>query len=566
MWRFLRTIVVLTISSLTLSACNLFPEPSSLIHVPKLVKAVNSSGVDYLSIAKRNLPKGTEISIPDGPVGVEPVIYSDFDGDGKGEILVFFHSVSYQNQVGAFLLKKKKNRWEKVFAKTGSGQDINWASAADITGDGKDEILLGWQSGGSAGNVLEVYTWKKSKLVKLDELPYNEIEVIQFENDKKSRLALWNRDLADVFKIQLLVWGGKGFTPDIAHYPSYYQKVIDYYNRRIGEVPDAAYYWYYLADAYNKANHPELALDAINKGMSLKTINPTFDHFKQLKDSIVARNNEVKDKPVNFEVSTPYLSFDAVRDIAPYISTKKEPGKDDGTIITVEVSPDKKKRIPLFSIEVYSKDLAANITDQQLVKFGEYNDHIYFIRKDDIPPDEKDKMVLQAMVQREKMISSIKLGPVYTKFTSVEDKSVINLLNEAAKKYWYVMTGGKMPEGKIETVSINNSEFRYMGKDLDTNIKLTNYLSDIYTTDAIQSFKIKYKIFEYFGRLVQPNADVGSTINYQYAEVVQKKDNDNVKEFDIRAPLGSSYNFETVHIGFQKTENGWRIFTEPGSF
>lgn len=50
------------------------------------------------------------------------------------------------------------------------------------------------------------------------------------------------------------------------------------------------------------------------------------------------------------------------------------------------------------------------------------------------------------------------------------------------------------------------------------------------------------------------------------AKVVQKKDNGEEKEFDIKVPLGDSYSYEVVHIGFQKTETGWRIFSDPGTF
>jgi hypothetical protein len=164
------------------------------------------------------------------------------------------------------------------------------------------------------------------------------------------------------------------------------------------------------------------------------------------------------------------------------------------------------------------------------------------------------------------MISSIHIGSINPTFTSLEDQKVISLINEATKKYWYVMSGGKMPKGEIKTISINDSEYRYLGSDLDSNRKLMDYLSDVYTIDTIQTFKNRMKIFEYFGRMVQPNADAGSMMNYQLAKVIQKKDNSTEKEFDIKVPLGNSFNSEVIHIGFQKTENGWKIFSEPGTF
>ncbi|PAE34740.1 DL-endopeptidase inhibitor IseA family protein [Bacillus sp. 7884-1] len=81
------------------------------------------------------------------------------------------------------------------------------------------------------------------------------------------------------------------------------------------------------------------------------------------------------------------------------------------------------------------------------------------------------------------------------------------------------MSGGEYSEGKIETVTVNNNEYRYLGKDLDTHAKLVNYLSSSFTSSAIDSFMQKKTIFEFFGKLIQPNADGGSLLNYERAEV-----------------------------------------------
>ncbi|MEW9051467.1 MAG: DL-endopeptidase inhibitor IseA family protein [Neobacillus sp.] len=435
-----------------LTGCNLFPDPESLIQPPKEAKPADLDE-DLLSIARRNLPKGTELSVPNGPVGTESVINVDLDDDGKDEVLVLYKSTIHQNQVGAFVLKESKNGWDKVFAKNGAGAVISWASASDVTGDGRKEILLGWQQAASFDNTLEIFHWNEDKLASLKELNYNELEAIQFDNDPKIRLAIWKRDMADVYKIDLLGWNGVALVTDRTYYPSYFKRVIAYYQKRTSEVPDAAYYWYYLADAYVKANQNELALEAIEKGLKTKSMVPTKDFFEQLKK--LAEKNQ-----------------------------------------------------------------------NNLGQTSESN----------------------------------------IKFTSLEDELVIKRVTEAAQQYWYVMSGGKMPEGIVEIVNINNHEYRYLGIDLDTNAKMQNYLSSSYTMDAIQGFLRRVKIFEYFGRLIQQNADGGSILNYELAEIVQKKDKGNEKEFDIKVPVGNSLTYEVVHISFQKTENGWRIFSEPGTF
>lgn len=547
-----------------LTGCNLFVSPESLIQLPNQAKVENQEE-DLISIAKRNLPKGTELSVPNGPVGVDPVLSLDLDGDEKKEALVLYRSIIHQNQVGAFLLKEGKKGWGKVFATKGTGSEISWASASDITGDGKMEILLGWQTGGSEVKVLEIYQWEKDKLTILNELNYHELEVIHFENDPIARLALWKRDIADAYKIDLLVWSGNTFISDKEHYPSYFQKAVSYYEQRTSEVPDAAYYWYYLADSHLKANHPEQALDAINTGMKLKSVVPTKITFEQLKVKIENRQEELINTDVAFELSDPDVTIRVPRSLAPYLSINSELIQDDHFTISVEISPDQKLKQSLFTVEVFPVDMVVN-SDSKMEKIGENLEHQFFVKRTGSSTNHTNRIIQFAVNMMDLIISNIELGPLDAEYQSLEDEVVLLKVKEAVKKYWYVMSGGDMPEGKMKTVSINNHEYRYLGKDLNTNAKLVNYLSESFTGNAIDSFIEQAQIIEYFDKLIQPNADGGSFLNYDVGEIVQKKDRGNEKEFDIKIPLGNSFTYEFVHISFQKTENGWRIFSEPGTF
>ncbi|MDM5327273.1 DL-endopeptidase inhibitor IseA family protein [Neobacillus sp. CF12] len=452
----LKVAVMLVVSLVLLSSCNLFPAPESLIKAPKQVKGMNQ-GQDLFSIAQRNLPKGSKLTVPEGPVGMDPVISIDLDGDTKDEALVFYQSTNIDNQVGAFVLKKDAKGWGKIFIIKGSGSKIHWANAADVMGDRKKELLLGWQSEGSAESMLEIFYWKNDKLTKLKELMYNEIEAVRFEDADKTRLAVWKRDMADAYSIDLLTWKGNSVVADKDYYPSYYQAVIAYYQLRIAEVPDAAYYWYYLADAHLKANLPEQAIHAIDKGLSLNSVVPTKGYFQTFR--------------MQAEKMMPKVNF------------------------------------------------VTNITPKYI-----------------------------------------------NKYSNLEDELMLKKVKEAASQYRYVMSGGDLPEGKIETVMVNRKEYRYLGKDLDTKAKVVNYLTSSFTTSAIDSFLKKKTIFEFFNKLIQPNADGGSLLNYDLAEVVQKKDKGNEMETDLKVPLGDTNSYEFVHISFQKTENGWRIFSEPGTF
>ncbi|MDQ6597430.1 hypothetical protein E2K98_06725 [Bacillus salipaludis] len=563
----MRKWVVPAIGMIMLSGCNLFPEPESLIQVPKYVKAFKTEhDANVVAIAAKYLPKGTTFSVPNGPVGADSVQPVDLDGDGKNEIVVFYCSTNTKDQVGFFVLKKENKDWAKVFIKKGTGYAVNWANSADVTEDQQKDLLIGWQDGVSSGNVLEIYSWNKQQLKKIQRLNYHELEALQFKNDSLTRLVIWQRDLADVYKVQLLKWNGNSFEVDKEHESSYFHKVIDYYEHRTAEVPDAAYYWYYLADAHLKANHPELALKALEKGMKLHTVVPSYSSFLKLKDQIVEKLEKNKDSSVLFEYHDPNLSFRVPSNLAPYITTKGGHGENNSDIVSVLFSPDQRLQKSLFTFEIFTKDMSGGIKDTELVKIGETKNHLYFIRRGKELSDAGNKLVQTAISNREQIISSVKIGPEYQEYYSLENVNVIQIAKDAAVKYQYVMSGGEMKDGIIEPINLSDSEYRYLGADLDTKAKLFNYLSSSYTLDAIDTFMKKAKILEHDRKLVQPNADGGSMLNYDLAKVVQKKDNGEEKEFDIKVPLGNSYSYEVVHIGFQKTEIGWRIFSDPGTF
>ena len=202
---------------------------------------------------------------------------------GKKKLVGLYQSNENKNQVGAFALLKKNKTWEKVFAKKGSGYEISWASASDLTGDGINELLLGWKVGNLAGNLLEIYSWEKEGFVPLKKINYHEMEVIQFENDAMARLAIWKKDIDDSYEIELLKWNRHTFVADVNHYASYFSKVVQYYKERTNAVPNSALYWYLLADAYLKDNHPDLALKAITKGMEYKSLFLAMTNSKSLK-------------------------------------------------------------------------------------------------------------------------------------------------------------------------------------------------------------------------------------------------------------------------------------------
>ncbi|MBS4205652.1 DL-endopeptidase inhibitor IseA family protein [Lederbergia citrea] len=561
------SLTCLVAASLVLGGCNILPEPGSLIQVPKQVAATSADSESVYELAKKYLPKGTVLLTANAPIGTDAVLCADLDGDGQDEAVVFYQSKNNADQVGLFILKKQNGKWEKVFAKKGSGYDVSWASASDLTGDGVKELLVGWKIGSSAGNVLDVYTWKQSGVEQLTKVNYHDLDMIEIENDPKTRLAVWKKDVNDIYNIDLLQWNNGLLISDKKNYPAYFPEAVKYYQRRTEAVPDAAYYWYYLADAYLKANYPEQALLAVNKGMAHKMVVPSYNQFTDLKEKIEKTLEQNDNSDFQYEIRDAGITIDVPREIAPYISFEENNGTMNSYVVSVFVSPYENQKELLFSIEIYSKDMYIPEKDADLEEIAETEEFLYVARRGNRDLTfEESNIYEQSVTLIEKMIANVRPGLVYPEYTSLKYLSVIEQVKVAVNKYWDVVRGGTMPSKIAESFTHNETDYRYMGSDLNSSEKLNEFLSESYTSGAIRSYIERSGIIEHDGILAQPNADGGSLLNYEKATVVREKDNGTEKEYDLKVPLGTSLSFEYVHVVFSKTKDGWKISSDIGTF
>ena len=175
--------------------------------------------------------------------------------------------------------------------------------------------------------------------------------------------------------------GSDTFVADVDHYPSYFPKVVQYYKERTNSVPNSALYWYLLADAYLKENHPDLALKAISKGMEYKIVIPSYEKFEQLKKTIEARLSNIE-KDILYEVPNGALHLGIPKEIAPYIVIDEESGSKMNYTVTVSVSPNEKEKKNLFTVEIYSKDMMMEDPSQiGMESLAETEQFLYYTKR-----------------------------------------------------------------------------------------------------------------------------------------------------------------------------------------
>lgn len=539
------------LACMVLGGCNLFPEPVSLISAPGEPQESSLEQENHIQTVMAHLPAGTSLYVPNEPVGSDSVIQADFNNDGKKEVIAFYKSTIKANEAGVIVLEKKGLSWEEIANFDGPGYEISWGSAEDITGDGRTDLLIGWKMGVSAGSMLDIYSWKDQHFEKIAQEKYHELDLLSAEG--QSSLAIWQRELEDVYDVKVVKWKGGSFTEDQELTPAYFKQVAHYYQQRTEEVPDAAYYWYYLADSYLKADMPEDAQMALNQGMQRRIKIPDWNAFEVLRKKTDTSLSGKSGADVLFYDPQADLTMNIPDDLYPNITVEPEEGEANEYVLKVYFTEGKNRTL-LFAIEVHSQEFIVR-EEFTLPVIAENEQLIYGVRR--TVEDQK----LDAVVDG--IIGSVRLGSPFAKYEILEDQLLIKKVQEAYQKAVYVGMGGKMKDGMLENFPLNDTDYRYLGEDIDTLEKMNAFLGSIFTKENIQKYMETMRIVEHDGRLAQPNADGGSLLNYSKAKVLKVRNLGTEVQYDLSVPLGNSLVHETVTVIFKKTAEGWRISSNP---
>lgn len=243
--------------------------------------------VDIITLLRKFLPADAKLVAAQYPLISTPIQAVDLDNDGQMEIILAYQ---WQGALYLLILKKYNNQWREFSRIKGPGYGINYLVFADITGDGKKEILIGWQIG-AIWSQLDIYSARNGKLEKIASKIYSRIELIPSENHTPyggTYIALWSHVTGEAYDIEVYGWKGNALAPAENVYPYYFRKVVLYYMQKVREMPGAAFYWYYLADAQIKARMPWAALYSIDRGRALHLEYPSKEDFLTLRKKALA--------------------------------------------------------------------------------------------------------------------------------------------------------------------------------------------------------------------------------------------------------------------------------------
>ncbi|WP_051541860.1 WG repeat-containing protein [Clostridium lundense] len=255
-------------------------------------------GISLIGFVQSFLPTGSKIIELESPYKRPAVIMADLDGDGAKEIIAAY---KWQGETYVIVLKEHLRVWFVMDNIKGTGYNVTYLNAAPITSRNINNLIIGWQMG-SIWSQLDILQWTRQgfKHIIPNNIYYSKIEVEDMPGvngrDGIYEIALWVHDTGDAYKIEVYRWNGKGLAPSPDVYLYYFRRVVEYYKQKVKEMPGAAFYWYYLADAQFKAGMLCEALDSINVTISLGYEYPSKEDVMKLKEEILLKLKSISMK------------------------------------------------------------------------------------------------------------------------------------------------------------------------------------------------------------------------------------------------------------------------------
>ncbi|WP_205173236.1 hypothetical protein [Bacillus pakistanensis] len=137
------------------------------------------------------VPAQAEWVSPTDEKKANKMIKEDLDQDGKNELIVFYRLPEETTQIEAIVLKKIKNKWQRISHLKDLGRELDKVEFSDLTNDNVKEVFIGFSySNDALEKALTVYDVQGEKPKKLFESPYSAFFSGDFNDDDRDELLL----------------------------------------------------------------------------------------------------------------------------------------------------------------------------------------------------------------------------------------------------------------------------------------------------------------------------------------------------------------------------------------
>lgn len=298
-------IAAVAVFTLLASGCSsVMSTPGALIKPPAAAYAASDINQSVIDEVNKHLPKGAKLVDPSEPAGSKAVQTIDMNGDGKEEIVATYRTVESDGTngpVGMLVLSDAASGYKELINYKSEGYSVKFIKTAAITGKDKKDIVAAWSIGASIGSGVDVLTMQDDKVKKIASFYANKVYIEDMPDSKGIKdgideIAYWQHDTGEAYIIDVVRWNGEKLVSATDVYPGYFKTVVPYYQQKVKEMPGAAFYWYYLADAQLKAGYDKDAIVSANKGIDILKGHPDYYPENEKFKEIITKASELQNK------------------------------------------------------------------------------------------------------------------------------------------------------------------------------------------------------------------------------------------------------------------------------
>ena len=191
---------------LGLSGCDLYqPDVDSLLSPPVLSALQNEVDLALQDVVGEDF----KLRYPSGGSYRSPYIFSDLDGDGAEEAVVFY-TAGEEPLVYLQVLDRQEGRWRAYNALPGLEGEVLFVDFHHLQSDSITDLLVGWSEPDLQYNTLCLYRYQDNSLTELFRVNYDGITVADFDRNGTEELVTATLDSGVM--LQLTGWDGSGIS------------------------------------------------------------------------------------------------------------------------------------------------------------------------------------------------------------------------------------------------------------------------------------------------------------------------------------------------------------------
>ena len=190
--------------ALMLTGCMFTTPETSLYRLPKLAG-------EYESLEKQIdalLSNGAEYAAPTSGSNLQSVQMVDLDGDGSEEAVAFFRKTSDEKPMKIYIFKADGDSYEQYAVIEGTSTSIYSINYADLDGDGRRELLVGYKSSSDVQG-FAVYPLRRGTPEALLVTGYSRYANLDLDGDGKQELFIIYSNAESAACVDLYGWDGQ---------------------------------------------------------------------------------------------------------------------------------------------------------------------------------------------------------------------------------------------------------------------------------------------------------------------------------------------------------------------